>query len=87
MLEPRRSAARRAGGGSRANEANRLAGALRALRDELGCAIVCVEHDMEIVRDLADRVVCLHRGRIISEGTMDAVSADPEVRRAYLGQG
>ena len=87
VLEPRRSAARRAGGGSRANEANRLAGALRALRDELGCAIVCVEHDMEIVRDLADRVVCLHRGRIISEGTMDAVSADPEVRRAYLGQG
>jgi len=69
------------------NEANRLAGALRALRDELGCAIVCVEHDMEIVRDLADRVVCLHRGRIISEGTMDAVSADPEVRRAYLGLG
>jgi branched-chain amino acid transport system permease protein len=67
------------------NEANRLARTLRALRDELGCAIVCVEHDMEIVRDLADRVVCLHRGRIISEGSMDAVSADPEVRRAYLG--
>ena len=66
-------------------EANRLAATLRALRDELGCAIVCVEHDMEIVRDLADRVVCLHRGRIISEGSMDAVSADPEVRRAYLG--
>ncbi len=66
-------------------EANRLAATLRALRDELGCAIICVEHDMEIVRDLADRVVCLHRGRIISEGSMDAVSADPEVRRAYLG--
>ena len=66
-------------------EATRLAGALRALRDELGCAIVCVEHDMEIVRDLADRVVCLHRGRIISDGSMDEVSADPEVRRAYLG--
>jgi branched-chain amino acid transport system permease protein len=66
-------------------EANRLAATLRALRDELGCAIVCVEHDMEIVRDLADRIVCLHRGRIISEGSMDAVSADPEVRRAYLG--
>jgi branched-chain amino acid transport system permease protein len=66
-------------------EANRLAATLRALRDELGCAIVCVEHDMEIVRDLADRVVCLHRGQIISDGSMEAVSADPEVRRAYLG--
>jgi branched-chain amino acid transport system permease protein len=67
------------------NDAGRLAKTLRALRDEAGCAIVCVEHDMEIVRDLADRVICLHHGGIISEGTMDAVSADPIVRRAYLG--
>ncbi|MEZ5889374.1 MAG: hypothetical protein R3D52_03385 [Xanthobacteraceae bacterium] len=56
-----------------------------ALREEVGCAIVCVEHDMEIVRDLADRVVCLHHGRIISEGSMDEVSSDPGVRQAYLG--
>jgi len=68
-------------------EATALAKTLRALRDETGCAIVCVEHDMEIVRNLADRVVCLHRGRIISEGTMAEVSANAEVRRAYLGQG
>ena len=47
--------------------------------------VLFVEHDMEIVRELADRVVCLHRGRIISEGTMDTVSSDPLVRRAYLG--
>ncbi len=67
------------------NDAGKLAQTLRALRDEVGCAIVCVEHDMEIVRDLADRVICLHHGRIISEGTMDVVSADPIVRRAYLG--
>jgi branched-chain amino acid transport system permease protein len=67
------------------NEAGALAKTLRGLRDEVGCAILCVEHDMEIVRDLADRVVCLHYGRVISEGSMDEVSADPEVRRAYLG--
>jgi branched-chain amino acid transport system permease protein len=67
------------------SEAGTLAQTLRALRTEVGCAIVCVEHDMEIVRDLADRVVCLHRGRIISEGSMDQVSADPGVRQAYLG--
>jgi branched-chain amino acid transport system permease protein len=67
------------------NEAGRLAQMLKAVRDELGCAIICVEHDMEIVRDLADRVVCLHQGRIISEGSMDHVSADASVRRAYLG--
>ncbi|MDE1971849.1 MAG: branched-chain amino acid ABC transporter ATP-binding protein/permease, partial [Hyphomicrobiales bacterium] len=67
------------------NDAGALAKTLRALRDHAGCAIVCVEHDMEIVRDLADRVVCLHHGRVISEGTMDHVSANAEVRRAYLG--
>lgn len=67
------------------HEASALATTLRALRDQIGCAIVCVEHDMEIVRDLADRVICLHRGKVISEGTMDQVSANAEVRRAYLG--
>jgi branched-chain amino acid transport system permease protein len=69
------------------NAAGALAKTLRALREEVGCAIICVEHDMEIVRDLADRVVCLHRGKVISEGTMDEVSANAEVRRAYLGLG
>jgi branched-chain amino acid transport system permease protein len=67
------------------NDARALAKTLRAMREEVGCAIVCVEHDMEIVRDLADRVVCLHRGKVISEGTMDEVSANAEVRSAYLG--
>lgn len=68
------------------NDAAELARTLRALRDDVGCAIICVEHDMEIVRDLADRVICLHHGRIISEGSMDTVSADHGVRQAYLGQ-
>ena len=67
------------------NDSAALARTLRALREDVGCAIVCVEHDMEIVRDLADRVVCLHRGKMICEGTMDQVSANAEVRRAYLG--
>jgi branched-chain amino acid transport system permease protein len=67
------------------HDANMLAQTLRSVRDEIGCAIVCVEHDMEIVRDLADRVICLHRGQVISEGTMEDVSTHSEVRRAYLG--
>jgi branched-chain amino acid transport system permease protein len=69
------------------HEASALAKTLRALREQVGCAIVCVEHDMEIVRDLADRVICLHRGRVLREGTMDEVAADAEVRSAYLGMG
>jgi branched-chain amino acid transport system permease protein len=66
-------------------ESRGLVEMLKAMRRDIGCAIVCVEHDMEIVRGLAERVVCLHRGRVLSEGTMDEISADAEVRRAYLG--
>jgi branched-chain amino acid transport system permease protein len=46
---------------------------------------VAVEHDMEIVRELADRVVVLADGRVLVEGSMEEVSAHDEVRRAYLG--
>ncbi len=58
---------------------------LREIRDQTGCAIICVEHDMDMVRELADRVVCLHRGRVLAAGSMDEVSADPNVRKSYLG--
>lgn len=68
------------------NESELLVDDLKELREKTGCAIVCVEHDMELVRKLADRVICLHQGRILKEGTMDQVAADPEVRRSYLGQ-
>jgi branched-chain amino acid transport system permease protein len=64
----------------------------RALVDELkqvsrrtGCALVVVEHDMAIVRELADDVVVLHEGQVIAQGAMDQIAADPTVRRAYLG--
>lgn len=68
------------------SESELLVEDLKELRQRTGCAIVCVEHDMELVRKLADRVICLHQGRILKEGTMDQVSADPDVRRSYLGQ-
>lgn len=68
------------------HEAELLVDDLKLMRKEAGCAIICVEHDMELVRTLADRVVCLHRGGVLSQGTMDEVSADPNVRKSYLGQ-
>jgi branched-chain amino acid transport system ATP-binding protein len=47
--------------------------------------VLLVEHDMEAVFRLADRVAVLVAGRIVASGSPDAVRADPEVRRAYLG--
>jgi urea transport system ATP-binding protein len=47
--------------------------------------VVVVEHDMEFVRRLARQVTVLHEGRVLAEGTMDAVQNDPRVIEVYLG--
>jgi branched-chain amino acid transport system ATP-binding protein len=60
-----------------------LTGFLDRLRAE--APILLVEHDMDAVFALADRVSVLVYGRVIASGSVDAIRADPEVRRAYLG--
>ena len=49
-------------------------------------AIVLVEHDMDAVFALADRISVMVYGRVVATGAPDAIRADPEVRRAYLGE-
>ncbi|HWJ75866.1 MAG TPA: urea ABC transporter ATP-binding protein UrtD [Kaistia sp.] len=49
-------------------------------------SVVVVEHDMSFVRDLDVKVTVLHQGSVLSEGTLDAVSADPTVIEVYLGR-
>ena len=50
-----------------------------------GMTIVIVEHDMDVVFGLADRITVLFNGRKIAEDTPDAIQANPDVRAAYLG--
>ncbi|SEQ84577.1 urea transport system ATP-binding protein [Treponema bryantii] len=50
-------------------------------------AVVVVEHDMEFVRAVADRVTVMHEGKILVEGTAEDALADEKVRAVYLGRG
>jgi len=49
-------------------------------------SVVVVEHDMGFVRSIARKVTVLHQGSVLAEGSMDQVSADPEVIKVYLGE-
>jgi branched-chain amino acid transport system ATP-binding protein len=62
-----------------------LARLIREIRD-LGITVVLVEHDMELVMDICDRIVVLNLGRKLAEGTPREIQENPEVIAAYLGE-
>jgi branched-chain amino acid transport system ATP-binding protein len=70
--------------GMGAEETERMLGLLSGLK--AGHAILLVEHDMDAVFRVSDRITVMVNGAVISSGIPAAVRADPEVQLAYLGE-
>ena len=64
-------------------ETERMTRMLEGLPREV--TLLIIEHDMDVVASLADRVTVLHYGEVLTEGTFDEVKADPRVYDVYLG--
>ena len=67
------------------HETEQLGDALRRVRGERGTAFVLVEHNVEFVLGLSDRVTVLDFGRVLIEGNPDEIRTSPEVQAAYFG--
>jgi branched-chain amino acid transport system ATP-binding protein len=66
-------------------EVGLLGALIRDIRDKLRLTVLLVEHHMNLVMSISDRVVALNFGRKIAEGTPDEVRSHPELIKAYLG--
>ena len=67
-------------------EGARATAILRRIRDERGVGLFWVEHVMKAIMETAERLIVLHHGEVICEGSPAAVSRDPRVLEAYLGE-
>jgi branched-chain amino acid transport system ATP-binding protein len=67
-------------------EGKAMAAVIREVRDRRRCAVLMVEHKMDVVMSTCDRISVMAAGAKIFEGTPAEVQADPDVRRVYLGE-
>jgi branched-chain amino acid transport system ATP-binding protein len=72
-------------GGLAHGEVSELGALIRRIRDELHVTVLLVEHHMNLVMSISDKVVALDFGRKIAEGTPSEVQRNEDVIRAYLG--
>ncbi len=59
---------------------------IRDIREDYGVTILLIEHDMNMIMGISDRILAVNQGQVIIEGTPQEVQSHPEVIRAYLGE-
>jgi len=59
---------------------------IQDIRDDLGITVILVEHDMNLIMDVSDRILALNYGERIAEGLPEEIQKHPDVLRAYLGE-
>ena len=67
------------------NEAEEICDLLIKLKEDENLTIILIEHNMNVVMDISDKVIVLHYGEKIAEGTPEEIQKNPDVIRAYLG--
>lgn len=70
--------------GLSASDREAVGGVLRLLADN-GVAVLIIEHDFDFIRAVADRIMVMHQGRLIADGTVAEISQDPAVQALYIG--
>ena len=72
--------------GIQQKEVEALGPMLKRVRDEVGCAILLIEHDMGLLLSISERIYALDFGKVIAEGTPDEVVSNDQVLESYLGR-
>ena len=85
MIEPQVILLDEPGAGVNRTLLQELTAIIQRLNTELGCTICLIDHDLDLVGQLCDRVIVMAQGTILAEGTMETLRQHPEVRSAYLG--
>lgn len=67
------------------DECNELAELLKGIHKDYNLTVMLIEHHIDFVLDLCDRIYVLNLGKLLTEGTPQEIQSDPEVIRAYLG--
>ncbi|MBE7386243.1 MAG: ABC transporter ATP-binding protein [Leptolyngbya sp. SIO1E4] len=85
MVEPQVILLDEPGAGVNRTLLQELTAIIQRLNAEQGCTVCLIDHDLDLVGKLCDRVIVMAQGAVLAEGTMDTVRQHPEVQAAYLG--